>query len=420
MGRWASFAVCVALLAGWAGGRVAADSSASAPMTLQLALRAGAQKGPGIEASAAPMSGLVSARQAARAWLVAPPIVTVGAGPRLNGGASLDVQATALAQLPLRDLRGARGQVANTSIDLVHADTRRARFDGALRAAIAWSYGVEAKEVMRLRHEALEQSEAIAATAKKRAQAGVSMPSELAVTLGDVGVARAGVLDAEGVLVEALAELRLATGESIAAPVDPVGELYEQDNDTLNRAAKWASEADTKNPGLRVAQKRQSVAQQETALVSATLGPSLGVGASYTREGTGNSIVLGVVSVPIPLVDHAAFERSRAQAQADVSAAEVRQVRTELKTQLAVAMHDIQHFRELCETLKTDALPPLREALRLATAQFSAGTQEIGLVLVARQRLIATEELFAHAAGEVVRADLRMAYVAGTLLPEGT
>ncbi len=366
------------------------------------------------------MSGMLAARDAARAWLVAPPILTVGAGPRVNGGSSLDLQATALAQLPLRDVRGARGRVARSSVDLVRDDTRRARFDAALRAAVAWSYGIEAKEVMRLRREALDQSEAIAAIAKKRAQAGVSMPSELAVTLGDVGVSRAAVLDAEGMLVEALAELRLATGESTTAAVDPAGDLYAQESQTLSIAAKWARQADAKNAGLRVAQTRSHVAQQETALVSATLGPNLGVGASSTREGTGNSVVLGVLSIPIPLVDHAAFERSRWQAQADAAAAQVRQVRTELQTLLAVAMHDIQHFRELRETLKNDALPPLREALRLATAQFSAGTQEIGLVLVARQRLIATEELLAHAAGEVVRADLRLSHVAGTLLPEGS
>ena len=417
--RGALWAVAVvASMVASSPGAARAQAPASAPISLADALRLGASAGPDVALAAAPLAASRAARETSRTWLVLPPIVSAGAGPRSDASKlSLDVQASAVLQVPLRDVRGARGDVAHATLDLIGADTRRARFGGALRAGVAWSRAMEAKEVLRLRQDALDQAEAIASTARKRAQSGVSMPSELAVVLGDLGFARASLLDAEGTLVEARAELRLATGAAVDAPVDVAGDLYADASRAPERTPSTKN-VEANNPEIRFDHTREAVARGETALTSATLGPNVGVGASFMHEGTGATSVVGVITLPLPIVDHAAFERSRSQAREDVAAAQTQRTRREVASQAAIALHDIEHFRQTRDTLSSDALPPLREAVRLAAVQFAAGTQEIGLVMVSRQRLIAAQEMLARVSGDVVRADLRLAHVTGALLPE--
>ena len=141
----------------------------------------------------------------------------------------------------------------------------------------------------------------------------------------------------------------------------------------------------------------------------------MGFGASYVREGTGNQVALGIASFPLPFLDPARFEASRQHAAATVASAQVDRTRAELARDRAVAAHEREHWREVRDALRTGTLAPTEEALRLVRAQYEAGSRDVTVVLIARQRLAATRESLAHAAAEVQRADIRFARAVGTL-----
>jgi outer membrane protein TolC len=377
------------------------------------AARIASQRGPGVALAESPRAAIAETGHSAYA-LPRAPTATVSAGYR--GGSFTpgpEIVVTVMQDVSLRSLGGARSAVADALHEVVETDVARARLESATRGALAWVGACEAREIFRLRSEGLAQAQALADTTRKRVDAGAALPYERALAEAELGAARASVLDAEGVEVEALAELRFALGMSPADTVAVRGDLYA--SDAIAEDARAPIDGGAPHPAVDLARARARAATEETRLASATLGPTMGFGASYVREGTGNQVALGIVSFPIPFLDPARFESSRQHAAAIVASAQVDRTRAELARDRAVAAHEREHWREVRDALRTGTLAPTEEALRLVRAQYEAGSRDVTVVLIARQRLAATRESLAHAAAEVQRADIRFARAVGTL-----
>jgi cobalt-zinc-cadmium efflux system outer membrane protein len=275
---------------------------------------------------------------------------------------------------------------------------------------------------MRLRKEFVDQAVAILEVARKRTHAGVSMPAEVAIAQGDVGLARVGVLEAEGLYVNAMTELRQALGLSPGADLTLKGDIEEMTEGPPKPAGSSASamgaDAATSNPTFAnlVAQARLN--SQERLVLRATMGSRWALSGTVTQEGTGNTVVVGTLSLPIPFFDPAAFETSRLKSKEDAIFAQTERSLSELQMRMRVANHEVTHTREVREALQKDALPALKEALRLAKAQYVAGTQDITMVLLAKQRLLGAEEQVKRNAADILRADLQWSHLQGRLTQE--
>jgi outer membrane protein TolC len=378
------------------------------------ATRLGALHGPGVLLAEAPRDAIIEARSAATG-LPRPPALTLSAGYRagvITPGP--EVAVTIIQDVALRPLGDARVRSADAMHTAWEADVARARLEAATRAGLAWVGASEAHELVRLRQAALDQAQALASVVHARVDAGVALPHERALADADVGAAKAGVLDAEGMQVEALSELRFALGTEPAAPIEAGGDLYATDDTPIDEAAAIRN-AQARHPALLAAGGRARVSAAEVDVASATLGPALGFGASYVREGTGDQVAMGIVSLPIPFIDSARFEAARQKTNARVAQAQVERVRAELARDVRLAIHDREHWRQVRDALRGGALAPTTEAVRLARAQYEAGTHDVTAVLIARQKLVSTQEWLAHAAAEVQRADIRFASASGTL-----
>jgi outer membrane protein TolC len=338
----------------------------------------------------------------------------------LGNTTTLDVQVGAYVPFSVRNVSGARGRVVDATSTLVRADVERARNDAALRAATAWTRALESRELLAVRRATLARVDAVVELAEKRAKSGVALPSEVVLARGDRAAVLASVLDAEGLSTEALVELRVSLGLPAGAALEVTGDLAVEDPRIHGSALVWAKEMTSVNATLKTAAARERLASAEVSLAHATTGTQVSVGAMFAREGDGSSILLGSLSVPLPFVDPAAFERARARGAALTAGALTSRARADLEAMLSLALHEMDHTRELRATLEHDAFPALREAERLAEAQFAAGTSDIGPVLLARQRRLGVEESLTRARAEVWRADLRFAHVTGHLVPEGS
>jgi outer membrane protein TolC len=393
----------------------APGTAAAAPVSREDASRLGAERGPGVAVAAAPRAGLDEAARASGAILVHPPQLTVSAGRRygsIGGGTELAV--TALVDVPTRRVGEARGEVANVGLEVTQLDTKRARLDAAYRAGLAWARAAEARDVFALRKVSHEQAVALAGLSQRRVKSGVGSPAELALALGDVGASEAAVVEAEGMLTESLADLRVAIGVAADAPIDASGDLCSTDESPVDAAAV-RRDAEAKNPALALADARSRAAARETRLTIASAAPVIGVGASFLRDGFGDTVWAGVLVVPLPIVDRGRFDAARARSQADVASSSIDLVRTELGREVELALHDREHARELRDVLERRSLPPMREALRVARAQVEAGMSDATLALLSRSRLAQVEEARTRACGDVQRADLRVRRVVGRL-----
>jgi cobalt-zinc-cadmium efflux system outer membrane protein len=433
MGKWLAAALALSAMMGQAAASRAQEPPAhgeAAPKTPERvaervtvgrkeAIRMSITRGPGVAVAQAPLPSFRDALRASRPWLAFAPQLSVGAGPRAVSQAGarggVDVQVTALVPLPTRGLQQARGEAAQAQLDASAKDLQRARSEAAARAAIAWSRALEARELLRLRRDAEVAAESVAATVKRRVDAGVGSPAELALALGDLGLQRAATLDAEGMLTESLAELRRAVGLPQETEIEAAGDPYAREAPPAVTRERARREAAARGPLLPLAEARVHAAHREVALTHASLGPTFSVGASYQREGTGDQLVLGLISLPLPVVDQTAFETARSSALAQQAEAHLSRAQAETDRDIALYLHDIEHTREVRDALQTGALRPLDDALRLARAQLDAGTGDLLLVLAARQRLVAVREAFLHACGEVQRADLRLQHLVGAL-----
>jgi outer membrane protein TolC len=170
------------------------------------------------------------------------------------------------------------------------------------------------------------------------------------------------------------------------------------------------------HPALAVASSRADVAAHEARVAYSAKAPTVGIGGTYAREGTGDRIWTGVLVFPLPVGDFGAFDRARQEAVAARSRAEVGVVEQQIARDVYVALHERKHSREAYRALVSGAREPLREALRIARLQYEAGPGDLSSVLLARQRLLAAEEQVAQAAATVQRADIRLQLAAGTLL----
>ncbi|MBK8215376.1 MAG: TolC family protein [Myxococcales bacterium] len=387
-------------------------------MSLHDALVAGAAKGPGVAVALAPRAANERARDASRALLVSPPTLTVSAGPRFGAGTTLDLQVGAYVPIMLRDVSGSRRGVAEASARVTAEDVERARGDAALRAGLAWSRAMEATRILEIRKATLGRAEELVTLARRRVGAGVGRPSEIALAEGERAYAATSVLDGEGLLVDALVELRVASSLAPGEDVSPAGELARELPAVYAKAHAPSGATVSDSPGVRLAAASEARARAQVALTHATEGPQLSVGGMFAREGDGSTIALGSVMVPLPFVDPAAFDRSRAEADALAANAEKGRVRAELDARLSLVLHEMDHTREVRDKFEREVLPPLREALRQSLVEVSAGTTDIGPSVVARQRLLTAEEAAVRASAEVVRADLRYLHVTGKLASE--
>lgn len=399
-------------------GQALADGSPESRLiTRQRALVLGATHGPGVALAAAPR-GAVGALANRASPLVRPPVLTLGAGYRagaLTPGAELSVS---LAQeVPLAGVGSARSDLAKSLARSVDTDSRRAELEGASRAAMAWTDALLAHELLRLREEARSQAEAILKITVSRVEAGVAPPHELALARGEAATAFAGVLDAEGMEVEALAELRFSIGAPATQDLAATGMLYRSEEQVVDEESAVRA-AETRNPTLQLAVARAEQTDHEAQLTSAMLRPSLNLGATYVREGTGDKVLLGFVGFPIPFFDAGGFETARQRALQKTAESQVDLTRAEAARDIRLALHDRHHWREVRDALQNGALASFSEAFRLVQTQYEVGTAEIGAVILARQRLLSVEEQLAEVAARVQRADIALARATGSLLDE--
>jgi cobalt-zinc-cadmium efflux system outer membrane protein len=396
----------------------AAAPAEHSAITLARAIEDGARRGPAVvEAS--------HNRKAAAAFATHPgsslpslPQATVMTGVRRphNLPTGPEMVLTVQQDVSMRGLGAARRKAAEWAARAAATDLERARIEAAATAALAWVDLLEAQGLLHLRTTAAEDASRLERIAEIRVTSGVATAVERSLARAEVGAARLAVLDAEGRATEARLALAHATGAAMDRPLTAAGRLEDTDESTIDGRA--VVDGLGRHPSVRAAEARVSLAAAEGSVVRASAGPTFSVGATMWREGSGDHAAAAIVSVPLPFFDPARHDVGRQDLVAEAARSRAARLRSELERETRLALHDHEHARAVRAQIRDGVVQPTRSALDTAMKAYSAGTSDLGVVLLARRAALAAEERLVSAMADVWRADIRLSALAGTLVRE--
>lgn len=388
-------------------------------MTLTRAIDEGSRRGPAVVESARAREAAVDFARDPGSSLPAPPQLTIMAGARKPYNLPLgpEVALTAQQEISARRLGTARRRAAEWASRAATSDLERARLEGGLAAALSWIDLLEAQQLMSARLTAVADAEKIARLAEVRVTSGVATATERSLATAEVGTAKLALLEAEGRATEARYALALAAGEPLDVSIVADGSLEPADQPSLD--ARRVLDGASHHPAVVAAEARASHAAAEIGVAHATNGPFFSIGATIWREGSGDHAAAALVTVPLPFFDSARYESARHATLAATASAYAGRLRSEIEREVRVALHERDHTREVRVQLRDGVVAPLRKALDTAVLAYGAGTADLGVVLLARRSALAAEERLVSAMADVQRADMRVAALAGALLPRG-
>ena len=293
--------------------------------------------------------------------------------------------------------RSARVAGANAAIAQTSANADEVTRTVLRLAASAYYRAVHANERIKLLSATSDLASAVYAAADRRYKAG-----DIAVL--DVNIARASVTrvraereGAEASKSIALGELRQLLG--LESDVDVDGSLSRPGETDVNVALQSAAQ----RPELRVLEAGIQEAEAELQLGSSFSKPEYGVGVRYARE-EGDQIVLGGMTVTLPVFSKGQEQRAVGAARAARLRAERDAARSRIQIEVRTAFDAYNRRLAAVRMLETDAIAGLDENERLTTRSFEVGQLGLPELLLIRREILDTRAQYLDALLEAALA----------------
>jgi outer membrane protein, heavy metal efflux system len=264
-------------------------------------------------------------------------------------------------------------------------------------AAVAYYRAVHANERIRVLVATQELAAGIYSTADRRFKAGDIAVLDVNIARASLSRIRAEREGAEAAKALALGELKqfLRLDEDIG--VD--GSLARPGETDLNAALQAASE----RPELRALEAGVREAEAELSLGQSFSKPQYGLGVRYSRE-EGDQIVLGGMTVTLPMFSKGQELRAVGSARAARLRAELDASRTRIQIEIRSAFDAFNRRLAAVRVLESEAIPGLDENETLTTRSFEVG--QIGLLdlLLIRREILDTRSQYLDALLEAALA----------------
>lgn len=401
----------LALLAAGAGG-----ARADAPLTLLSATERALAESVEIRVAAAEVRAAEARLQAASAPLASNPELSGGAGARSGqAGRTLEYQVALSQRVEVGGQRGARVAAARASLGAA-----RARL-GAARARVA----ADVRELLgriaaaRLRSGLAADAQRLAAEAATAAEgrfaAGDAARFEVNGARLELGRATRTALEAEQDLAAARSEAALVLG------VDPAQAIaFELEGRPPPPAAAppdaLVREAVATRRDLAAARLEVDAALAEEALASRSALPAPALGVSFARE-EGASVVLGTLSVELPLFARKQAERGQASARVEQARVALAALERRVAQEVRLAADRVRASQRLLAAFDAPAPAALGEDLALAARAYAAGRIDFVRYQLLRREALEAQRDRVDALEALNRAEAQLARALGRELP---
>ena len=334
--------------------------------TLSQVLSTVLEQHPMVHAAGARVRAAEAARRTAGAWpnpLLAYEVENEAVAQRT---VIMEREAMTTAELPLQMLyqRWPRVARANAEVSAASADARRERQTIALAAASAF-YRVSLAQVrFEAAHDLVMWLDSIVAYNRVRAKEGAAAEADLLRS----EVERDQVAAEETMLMvdflNASAELRTFTGDSLAAPIAVDSMPFAVPVSQQTRDALVATRPDVQAAGRRVEAARAGIGVERSMIV-----PDISALLGVKQTGGGSSLIAGA-SMPFPLFNQNRGEIARASASRDIAAFELAATERAALSELAAAEQSARVLTERATALAAGFLARADEARRIALGAY--------------------------------------------------
>jgi len=343
-----------------------------------------------------------AAHEAASPWSPHNPELGVAAGPRFaDGDTGVDVEASLSQRFEIAGERGLRIAAADRLGELTEAEIEQIRWSVHCDVHAVFHETLVARERMQLAERMLKFQEELLRMVESQVSAGETAPLSLRLAQAEVAQARQAAVAAAQ--VHRAARLRLAqlSGWPLDPAPNPSGALdAPRDPPPL---AELVAAARQQLPLLhaKVAAVREARARALAADRDSWVEPAVGV--QYSREsvpgsGAADHVLLGSVSLPLPLAQSNQAERARSRADVQVARAELDAAHALLAGSIAEVHSQAAAAAERVRSYGSEVLPKIEESLQLLRRAFELGEIDLLELSIGRERFlrIQNDALAAH------------------------
>ncbi len=312
------------------------------------------------------------------------------------------------------DVAGYNKQVADAQLtDAV----RRLKLDVTLSCVDV----LEAKAKLELARDNLQTLERLVDLNSRRLDSGAIAPLEVTRSRVAMLQYRANVRAAELALVQARLKLNPLLGiRAGEPPVDIEDQLSVPPRAEGPSLEALQGGARAARPDLRAGRLDQSRSQADLRLQLAQAKVDYTVGAEVRRQqgvaGRGNMVGF-FLSVPLPIFNRNQGEIARAQADENRSRLAFTAVENSVDAEVAAAYEEFESSRQLLTEIERDLLQPAKDARAGTAYTYQAGATSLLDVLDAQRAFNDTMDNYYSAEAAYLRAQARLALVAGNEVP---
>lgn len=389
------------------------DSENVVYLTLEEALSRGASAGPEVGVADAPREALAEAAARANPVFTQVPTLQAQFGPRFSrGDIHPDVTVSVSQPVPLTRVGPVQQRLARAEKMAVEREFELAQLDSAERAGRAWVDLALSERSLLLRQESQKRALENLRIVESRVRHGEADPSVFSLAASELADAKSRVLEAEGDHYLAASDLAYFAGLSEDTRAEVKTTLLDEPPISSSTEPGGAVEA---HPAVQSAAAAALASKEAIAYAKAQQAPNASFGVQYQREGTGDQIITGIFTLPLPAWKPWRFQEARARANYDAKNAQVALAQRNLERWLERMRHEYSHAKAQYQIVKDQLVPPRKEAVRLARLAFAAGEHEYLRVVWAERELLAAEERLVTALADVHRARLQLLRFTGRL-----
>lgn len=388
-------------------------------LVLEEAIGLAREHSPLLEAARARIGEAEGDLAQASILLIRNPRLSLSAGPRFlsgpGGGSEIDAEVGLQQRLEIGGQR--RHRVERATALQSASQAQSADVDRVVTQSVALVFFevLGAANELELTEENAKLAERLYEIARSRVSSGASAPLE-------ENTARIRRADATRKLVQAearlrSAEFRLATtlGLSSAVAVHARGDLPE--SASLPPLGELLAVASENHPRLLAARSSVDASQSDAALADAEAWPDLTLGASYSRDER-DDVVMGGVTIPIPVFNRNQGDRVRAKAAVRRTAALARSIGLEIESEIRRSYANYEAALRSLEAFDADVLRSQDENLELIEAMFQAGKIRYVDVVLLQREVIEGRLGYLNARLELARAEVATRSAAGIALTQ--
>ncbi len=332
------------------------------------------------------------------------PDVDVWVGRRTGpGGPYTDMQLGLGQSFEPLSRRSARIAGATAAVAQGTADVEEVTRSVLRDAAVAYYRVVFVNERIALLDAAHALASTVYATANRRFRSGDTAVLDVNIARAALARVRADREGAEAAKALALGELRQLL--RLDGDVQVAGSLVLSPGPGIELTSALQSAAE--RPELRGLEAAVQEAEADQRLGASFTKPQFGVAAQYSRE-EGDQIVMGGLTVTLPLFSKGQEQRAVASARAIRLRAQLDAARARVEVEVRAAFEAYTRRRAALRVLEADATPSLDENEQLTTRSFEVGQIGLPELLLIRRELLDTrfQYLEAQLEAALARIDL--------------